>query len=88
MYVGCTILWCSKLQTQITLSTTESKYVSLLHSLREVILLINLLKEMEKHEIYTISNTPSIFCKDFEDNSGAIELSKSSKMRPSFSRTW
>ena len=82
MYVGCPILWCSKLQTQVTLSTTEAEYVSLSHSLREVIPLINLLKEMEKLEICTISDTPNIFCKAFEDNSGALELAKSPKMRP------
>ena len=80
MYVGCPIQWCSKLQNQVTLSTTEAEYGSLSHSLREVIPLINLLKEMEKREICTISDTPSIFCKAFEDNLGALELAKSPKM--------
>ena len=37
---------------------------------------------MEERDVYTISNTPSIFCKAFEDNSGALELAKSPKMRP------
>ena len=82
MYVDCPILWCSKLQTQATLSTTEAEYVSLSHSLHEVIPLINLLKEMEKCEVCTIIDTPSIFCKAFEDNSEALELAKSPKMRP------
>ena len=51
MYVGCPILWCSKLQTQFTLNTTEAECVSLLHSLREVLPLINLLKETKKREL-------------------------------------
>ena len=37
---------------------------------------------MEKREICTIIDTPSIFCKAFEDNSGTLELAKSPKMRP------
>ena len=29
LYAGCPIIWCSKLQTQITLSTTEAEYIDL-----------------------------------------------------------
>ena len=36
-YVGCTLLWCSKLQTTIALSTTESKYIALIQAMRKVI---------------------------------------------------
>ena len=35
----------------------------------------------DKH-ISTVSKTPTIFCKAFEDNSGALELAKSPKLRP------
>jgi hypothetical protein len=35
---GCPILWCSKLQTEIALSTTEAEYIALNQSMREVIL--------------------------------------------------
>ena len=27
-YGGCSILWCSKLQMEITLSTTEAEYIT------------------------------------------------------------
>ena len=82
LYAGCPIIWCSKLQTQVSLSTTEAEYVSLSQSLREVIPVINLIKEMKERNIATVSSVPTVFCKAFEDNSGALELAKSPKMRP------
>ena len=75
-------IWCSKLQTQVSLSTTEAEYVSLSQSLRKVIPVINLIKEMKERNISTVSSAPTVFCKAFEDNSGALELAKSPKMRP------
>eukprot|EP00957_Ditylum_brightwellii_P076519 5816071-Ditylum_brightwellii.AAC.1 len=44
---NCPIVWTSKLQTEITLSTTEAEYVALSHALREAIPLINLLNEIK-----------------------------------------
>ena len=44
LYAGCPIIWSFRLQTQVALSTTEAKYISLSQSLREVIPIINLLK--------------------------------------------
>ena len=40
LYAGCPIIWCSKLQTEIALSTTESEYIALSNSLRDVIPLL------------------------------------------------
>ena len=34
---GCPIIWKSKLQTVITLSTTEAEYIALSHSTRDLI---------------------------------------------------
>ena len=34
-YGGCPIIWASKLQTEVVLSSTESEYVGLSESLRE-----------------------------------------------------
>jgi hypothetical protein len=47
-YAGCLIIWASKLQTKVVLSTTESEYVGLSESLRIAIVMMNLLKEMQE----------------------------------------
>ena len=38
-YAGCRIIWASKLQTQVALSTTEVEFIVLSQALRETILL-------------------------------------------------
>ena len=45
-YAGCPVFWCSKLQSEITLSTTESKYVALSMAMREVLPFMNLMTEI------------------------------------------
>ena len=80
-YANCPIIWCSKLQTEIALSTTESEYIALSQSLRDVIPLINLLREMQSVLSFT-TDTPTVHCTIFEDNKGCIDLVNSPKMRP------
>ena len=82
MYAGCPITWCSKLQTMVALSTTEAEYIALSHSLREVIPMIQLLDELKLKGFETFSSEPIIHCKCFEDNSGALEISRLPKIRP------
>ena len=36
-YAGCPVLWCSNLQTEIALSTTEEEYIALVQGIHEVI---------------------------------------------------
>ena len=81
-YASCPLLWASKLQTQIALSTTEAEYIALSSALREVIPLIELLREMKRNKIDVFVTAPKIYCKAFEDNSGALELAKAPKLRP------
>jgi len=80
LYAGCPIIWSSKLQTQVALSTTEAEYVSLSQALREVVPVMNLIKELKERKITTISSVPKVYCKAFEDNSGALELARSTKI--------
>ena len=60
----------------------EAEYISLSQSLRTVIPIINLIEEMKSNNISTISTAPTVFCKAFDDNSGALELAKSPKLTP------
>ena len=77
------VLWASKLQTQVALSTTEAEYIALSQALRETILIMNLLKKMKEKGFYSDSVKPVVQCKAFEDNSGALELAKKvPKIRP------
>ena len=81
-FAGCPIVWSSKLQTTIALSTTEVEYMALSTAAREVIYLMNLTDELRKHGVTLIDQQPSIQCQVFEDNAGAIELAKLPKLRP------
>ena len=81
-FAGCPVLWASKLQTQIALSTTEAEYIALSQSLRETIPVMELLKELKREGFSTYSSSPTVYCKAFEDNSGALELARTPKMRP------
>ncbi len=81
-YGNCPIVWASKLQTEIALSSTESEYVSLSQSLREVLPLMRLVTELALADFHLNANTPKVHCKVFEDNSGALEMARTPKMRP------
>ena len=81
-YAGCPIIWASKLQSQVALSTTEAEYIALSMSLRDVLPIMFLLKEMREQGHAVICTDPHVFCKVFEDNSGALELARLPKLRP------
>jgi hypothetical protein len=81
-YHGCPVTWASKMQTEVALSSTESEFIALSHTLRNTIPLMELLKELQTKKIGIPHTTPGIHCKVFEDNSGAIEIAKVPKMRP------
>ena len=81
-YAGCPIVWASKLQTQIALSTTEAEYLALSTATRDAIPLIELIQELQKQGFDYTATKPTIHCRIFEDNSGAIELATVHKYRP------
>jgi hypothetical protein len=70
------------MQTEIALSTTETDYIALSQSMREVLPIMWLLQEAHDHGIPVLTKPPKIHCKVFEDNEGAIEIAKVPKMRP------
>ena len=82
-YAGCPLTWSSKLQTEIALSTVEAEYIALSQSLREVICLMQLAKEIKSKGIPLLGKAQTVVkCNAFEDNTGALELAKVPKMRP------
>ena len=75
------LYWCSKLHTEIALSTTEAEYIALSQALREVIPLTNLLEQIDK--VFPIGiATPQIHCKVWEDNESCISIAKNQKFSP------
>ena len=71
LYTNCPIIWTSKLQTEISLSTTESEYIAFSQSLRDVIPLIELLRELSMSVLFE-PNTPVIHCTMHEDNNVSV----------------
>jgi hypothetical protein len=56
--------------------------VALSHSLREVLTLMRLVEELVVAGFALTANVPKIHFKVFEDNSGALEMARTPKMRP------
>jgi hypothetical protein len=81
-YAGCPISWASKLQSQIALSTTKAEYIAMSQALCDVIPAMNPLQEMRKRDFMVICTKPYVYCKVFEDNSGALELASLPKLHP------
>ena len=81
-YAGCPILVKSQLQTEIALSTTESEYTGASYALRDVIPIMEMLKEMSRHGFDILSTSANVRCRVFEDNSGALEVLKIDKYHP------
>ena len=81
-YAGCPILWGSKMQSLVALSTTEAEYIALSTALREVINLMNLLEELKGRDFPLPFDKPNIRCKTFEDNQACLTIATEPKMRP------
>jgi hypothetical protein len=81
-YAGCPMLWASKMQTEIALSSTEAEYIALSQSMREVLPIMWLLEEVQDRGIEVNGKVCQVHCNVFEDNEGAIEIAKVPKMRP------
>jgi hypothetical protein len=80
-YYGCPIVWISKLQSEISLSTVEAEYIALSQSMRDVIPLIDLIRETD--QVYgKTTEKPELKCTLFEDNNGALNLAAAPRYRP------
>ena len=81
-YAGCPVTWASKLQTITALSTMEAEYIALSTAYRELIPMLELMKEMHSYHIKSHLAIPKIHCKIFEDNSRPLEMACSPKICP------
>ena len=81
-YANCPIIWASKMQVPVALSTTEAEYIALSTALREVIPIMELLKEMKAHGFDCQATVPNVHCTTYEDNSGCLILATEHKLRP------
>ncbi len=70
------MIWASKMQTEIALSSTEAEYIALSQSMREVLPIIWLIEEVQQREIKVDAKPCKVHCKLFEDNEGAIEIAR------------
>jgi hypothetical protein len=81
-YAGCSVSWASKLQFQVALSTTKVEYIAMSQALRDIIPIMGLLQEIREQDFKTLCPKPYVYCKVFEDNSGALELARLPKLSP------
>ena len=75
MYAGYPIIWDSKIQYPITLSTNESEYIEISTALHEVIGIVNLLGNTKGSGFNVHTNNLKITCSTFEDNKSCIGIS-------------
>ena len=79
---GCPISWCSKLQTEIALSTLEAEYIALSQAMRELLPQRELLQEIGDRMGLSYTQPTILHSSVFEDNNGALQLAQSPKISP------
>jgi hypothetical protein len=80
-FASCPILWSSKLQSEIALSTTEAEYIALSQATRDLIPMRALLQEFALATKLIVGETIA-HSTIFEDNKGCTELASAPKLRP------
>jgi hypothetical protein len=82
LLANCPLLWVSKLQTEISVSTLESEWVALSASMRSLIPMKRLVGEVLSGLTLAPGKTFRVATKShvFEDNAGALQLAKTKKM--------
>ncbi len=72
VYAACPIIWASKLQLLLALSTTEAEYIAMSMAPGDGIPIMELLQEFKHCKFKVICKDPHVYCKVFEENSGAL----------------
>lgn len=79
---SCPLIWVSKLQTEVALSTTEAEYIALSQAMRDLIPMRRLLQEAGQALQMAFSKPAILHSTVFEDNNGAISLASSPRITP------
>ena len=80
-YANCPIVWASRMQTEISLSTAESEYIACSTAMRDVLSLIQIMQEIGA--IFPIENIkPKMHCTVYEDNESCISMATKRKFSP------
>jgi hypothetical protein len=78
----CPLLWVSKLQTEIALSTTEAEYIALSQAIRELLPMRELFQEVGTALQLKCAMPTILYSTVFEDNNGALSIATSPKISP------
>ena len=73
---GCPVLWASKLQTEIALSTMEAEYIALSTACKDLFPLIDLIQELGGCVGLDINKTANLHTRIHKDNAGTLTLGK------------
>jgi hypothetical protein len=73
-------IWFLELQSCTLLSPTETGYHAIPMFLLDVLLIMHILCKIREASFWAISLTLNVYCKVFEDNSGALELARLPKL--------
>jgi hypothetical protein len=71
---GCPIIWSSKLQSEITVSSTAAEYVAFSMAMQEVLPMRALLKELCSKLNLKVAEDSLIRSTVFEDNQGCLSI--------------
>ena len=82
MFAGVPMLWASKMQTEIALSSTEAELIALSAATREVIFLMRLVADAGRHGHHLHVSTTDLHCRILEDNMGTIAIAQEPRIRP------
>lgn len=82
LLADCPLLWVSKLQSMVAVSTMEAEYIALSQAMRDIIPMRRLAKLACDTIFGTGKYEARIFSKVFEDNIGALQLARAPRMTP------
>ena len=79
---GCPVIWVSRLQQEISLSTVESEYQALSQAMRDLVPARGLLKELVERGKLPCNMRSVVKSQVFEDNNGALSNALSPRISP------